>query len=269
MFKDIKGKRILLTGASRGIGVSLARAFAEKGGELILAARDTAKLNEVAEACRAFGTKVTVIACDVGDEASRERLLRAAGDIDLLVNNAGVETPRNVVDQSDAEVAAQIAINLVAPIALCRGVLPQMLARRSGVIVNVSSMSGKAATPSNAIYAATKFGLNGFTASLALELHGSGVHVGVVCPGFVSGAGMWADSGMAAPAMMREVTPEAVVRGTFRVIRGDGEVLVTPSPMRPMLALRELFPSIEGPMLRMLGIAKVLNGRGAHVAKRS
>ena len=141
---------------------------------------------------------------------------------------------------------AQLLTNLAAPIELTRLVLPGMLERRRGAIVNVSSMSGKVATPYNAIYAATKHGLNGFTKSLRLELQGSGVHVGVVCPSFVADTGMWADTGQRAPALMREVKPEKVVRAVFAVLNGAGEVLVTPGPIRPLLVLREMFPSIEG-----------------------
>ncbi len=122
-------------------------------------------------------------------------------------------------------------------------------------------MSGKGATPFNSVYAATKHGLNGLSSSLDMELHGTGVHVGVVCPSFVADAGMWADTGQAAPAALREVPPERVVRAVLKVIRGEGEVLVTPTPMRPLLALRALAPRIEGPLLRAMGIAKVLAAR--------
>src|SRR5205823_6599664 len=159
-----------------------------------------------------------------------------------LVNNAGIEIPVRVVEQTDEEVAQQLDTNLIAPIDLTRRVLPQMIARRAGVIVNISSMSGKSPTPFNSIYASTKYAINGFTASLAMELEGSGVHAGVVCPSFVADAGMWADTGVRAPKLMREVAPAKVAQAVLKVIRGAGEVLVTPGPVRPLLALRELFP---------------------------
>lgn len=261
MAEQLKGRRALVTGASRGLGVYIARALAKEGLDLVLVARDGAKLDATAKECRALGVDVQVSSADVSRAEDRRRVLAEAGDLDVLVNNAGVEITRGLTDQSEAEVRAQIETNLVAPLELTRLALPGMLARGRGVVVNVSSMSGKAATPWNSVYAATKHGLVGLSTSLDIELHGTGVHVGVVCPGFVADAGMWADTGQAAPAAMREVSPERVGAAVLAVIRGRNEVLVTPSPMRPLLALRALIPSMEGPMLRAMGIAKVLAAR--------
>jgi short-subunit dehydrogenase len=239
----------------------IARGLAAEGIDLVLTARDANKLAGVAEECKKLGVRVEVMAVDVCLASDRERLLADAGEIDILINNAGVEITRRLVDQTDADVRSQIETNLVAPIELTRAAVPGMVQRGGGVIVNVSSMSGKAATPYNTIYAATKHGLNGFTSSLAIELDGTGVHVGVVCPSFVADAGMWADTGMEAPAIMREVAPERVVKAVLGVLRGKSEVLVTPGPMRPLLALRELVPGLEGRMLRAMGVAKVLARR--------
>jgi short-subunit dehydrogenase len=264
MFDQLKGRRALVTGGSRGLGVYIARSLAREGVDLVLVARDSAKLDAVAKECRALGADVQLIGADVCRAEDRRRILDEAGDLDILVNNAGVETTQRLVDQSEDAVRSQIETNLVAPIELTRQVLPRMLERGRGVVVNVSSMSGKGATPYNSVYAATKHGLVGLSSSLDMELHGTGVHVGVVCPGFVADAGMWADTGQTAPAAMREVRPERVADAVLAVIRGRVEVLVTPSPMRPLLALRALAPSIEGPMLRALGIAKVLARRASH-----
>lgn len=261
MSDKLKGKRALVTGASRGIGVYIARAFAKEGIDLVLAARDVAKLDAVAAECRGLGVAVRVLAADVSRAADRLHLIAEAGNIDILVNNAGIEITKALASQTEEDVRAQIETNLIAPIELTRAALPAMLSKKSGIIVNVSSMAGKGATPFNAVYSATKHGLNGFTASLRAELQGSGVHAGVVCPGFVSEAGMWAKTGMSAPASMREVTPDQVVRGVMRVLDGAPEVLVAPGPMRPLLALRELAPSIEGRILRTMGITKVLAAR--------
>jgi short-subunit dehydrogenase len=260
MSLDLRQRKVLLTGASRGIGVHLARALAAAGAELVLTARDADKLAEVASACEQAGAKVSVIPADLADPQDRARLIDAAGEVDVLINNAGVEYTRRLLDQSDAQVHAQIALNLEVPIDLTRRVLPQMLARKAGTIVNISSMSGKGATPYNTVYAATKHGLNGFTTSLNLELHGTGVHVGVVCPGFVS-EGMWGRTGIRAPLVLREVGPQQVVKGVMKVLRGAKQVLVTAGPVRPMLALVELFPGIEGPMLRLTNIVSTLERR--------
>jgi short-subunit dehydrogenase len=261
MFDQLKGTRALVTGASRGLGVYIARGLAKEGIELLLVARDENKLSSVAEECRALGVTVRVLGADVCRAEERQRLVQQAGDLDILVNNAGIEITRSLVDQSEDDVRRQIETNLVAPIELTRLFLPGMIARGRGVVVNVSSMSGKGATPYNSVYAATKHGLNGLSSSLDAELHGTGVHVGVVCPSFVAEAGMWADTGQTAPAAMKEVPPERVAKAVIRVIRGDAEVLVTPTPVRPLLALRALAPSIEGPLMRAMGITKVLAAR--------
>lgn len=261
MTTQLKGKRALVTGASRGLGVYIAKRLAAEGIDLVLVARDASKLENTERACRALGVDVQLVAADVTRADDRKRLLDEAGDLDVLVNNAGVEFTLRLVDQSEEEVRAQLETNLAAPIDLIRRALPGMISRGQGVIVNVSSMSGKAATPWNSVYAATKHGLVGLSTSLDIELHGTGVHVGVVCPGFVAEAGMWADTGQKAPAAMREVPPERVADAVVEVIRGKVEVLVTPGPMRPLLALRAMIPAMEGPMLRVMGIAKVLSGR--------
>jgi len=267
MIGELAGRTALVTGASRGLGVRIARRLASERMNLVLAARDVSRLRELERELAASGLEVRVVACDVRSAADRERLLREAGAIDVLVNNAGIEVTRAFVDQSEAEVHAQIETNLLAPIELTRLFLPGLVARGRGAVVNVSSMSGKSPTPYNAVYAATKFGLNGFTASIAIELEGTGVVAGVVCPGFVAEAGMWADTGLSAPAMMREVSPEAVADGVVAVIRGAGEVLVTRSPVRPLLAFRELAPSIAGRVLKRMGVLATLEARAAHAGK--
>ena len=259
----LRGSTTLLTGASRGIGALLAPALAAEGTNLVLAARDAQKLERVRAQCASFNVGVRVVAADVSLASDRERLVREAGPVDILINNAAIQMTRALADQTSRDVESQLVTDLIAPIELTRMVLPGMIERRRGAIVNVSSMSGKVATPYNAIYAAAKHGLNGFTASLRHELQGTGVHAGVVCPSFVAETGMWADTGQRAPAMMREVRPERVVRAVFAVLQGADQVLVTPRPVRPLLALRELFPSIEGFYLRRMGILDALRGRSA------
>jgi short-subunit dehydrogenase len=258
---ELTGRTVVLTGASRGIGAVLAVRLARERAHLVLAARDARKLENVASRCSELGAPVTAVATDLSSPADRERLVEMAGGVDVLINNAGVETAMPVSDQTRELVEAQVATNLIAPIELTRLLLPAMLAKRRGVVVNVSSMSGKVPTPYNAVYSATKFGLNGFAAAIRYELEGSGVHVGTVCPGFVGETGMWADTGVRAPALMREVPPGKVVEAVLKVIAGAREVLVTPRPVRPLLVLREMFPGLEPSILKAMGIVDACRSR--------
>lgn len=260
-----RGKTALVTGASRGLGALIAERLAAEGLNLILVARDAAKLEGTRAACEAQGVRASVHSADITDPAVRAELVEAAGEVDVLVNNAGVEVTIGYGAQTEADVRSQIELNLVAPLELVRLMLPKLKARPRAAIVNVSSMSGKSPTPLNAVYAATKHGLNGFTSSLRIELAHTSVTAGVVCPSFVGGAGMWADTGVSAPPMMKEVPPSRVVAGVLQVMNGAGEILVTPSPVRPLLALSELFPDLNGPVLRWLGVIDALRKREARL----
>lgn len=261
---------VVVTGASRGIGVAVAKSLAAPGSTLFLTARDRASLDLTAAAVKTSGARVVVMPLDMSVAEDREALVAAAeaeGPIDIFVNNAGVECPLPVTEQTPVDIERQLQLNLHAPIFLSRRVLPKMIAQKRGTIVMMSSMSGKSPTPYNAIYSATKYGLNGFAASLQFELQGTGVHVGVVCPGFVAESGMWANGGVKAPALMGAVSLDSVVAGVRKVLEGKTEVLVTPSPMRPMLALVQLLPKLSGPVTRLVGVVDVLKRRAA--AERS
>jgi short-subunit dehydrogenase len=254
----------VITGASRGLGAAIATSLAAPGSALLLTARNAETLEQTAEAVRSGGATAITLPLDMSLAADRERLVAAAealGEIDIFINNAGVECPLPVTEQPATAIEDQLQVNLHAPIYLSRRVLPGMIARRRGTIVMISSISGKTATPYNAIYAATKYGLNGFACSLEFELAGTGVHVGVVCPGFVSESGMWRNGGVKAPAMMREVSPGKVVKGVRKILAGKREALVTPMPMRPLLALAQLAPRVVAPLTRLFGIVDVLEQR--------
>ena len=262
---------VVVTGASRGIGRVIAADLARDGGTMILAARDEAGLAATAALVETAGAKAAIVACDVSLAADRARLSAAAyaqGEVDLLVNNAGIEICLPVIDQTDEDVERQVEVNLVGPMQLTRAFVPHMIANGRGAVVMISSVSGKAPTPYNAIYAATKYAINGFTASLRIELEGTGVTAGVVCPGFVKGTGMWSDLQLKTPALMPEVDPALVARAVRRVAGGAAEVIVTRAPMRPIFALAQLFPSWPGASMRRTGVLEVLQARATVVARR-
>lgn len=177
-------KRVVVTGASSGVGAAAARLFAAEGARVVIAARTAAALEAVA---KDIGEQVLAVPTDVSDpEAARELLRRAAdpGDhIDVLVNNAAVNH-RGPVEKVDPEALAQIVdVNLKGPIVLTRLALPYLRRSGEGAVVNVASIAGQIPLPDEATYSASKFGLRGFSFALAEELRGSGVSVSVVSPG--------------------------------------------------------------------------------------
>jgi len=258
-------ERIVLTGASRGIGVAIAEGLAHRGAHIILTARSASKLEETSRRVRAAGGTSEVVVADVANGEDRARLVAHVLDGGAptgLINNAGVEVPVAVVDQTEEQIEKQLLVNLHAPILLTRALVPSMVEAGRGAVVMLSSMSGKSPTPYNAIYTATKFGLNGFTASLRVELEDTGVHAGVVCPSFVADSGMWHDTGATAPAMLQEVSLYDVVHGVMAVLDGKkSEVLVTTPLARPLLALTQLFPSVDRKVLGALGVLDTLKNR--------
>jgi hypothetical protein len=182
-----EGKVIVVTGASSGIGAAAARAFAAEGGQVVLAARSAAPLEQLAGEIVAAGGRALAVPVDVSDPGAPERLLERAarelGGIDVLVNNAGVNHRGAVEERTGAELAQIVAVNLTAPILLTLAVLPYLRRRGAGAIVNVASLAGRVPLPHEATYSATKFGLRAFSFSLAEELAGSAITVAVVSPG--------------------------------------------------------------------------------------
>ena len=263
--KELRGKRAIVTGASRGLGVYIARALAERGVDLALSARSADALEETRRQCEAFGVRAVAIPCDVSSLDDQRQLVAATerefGAIDILINNAGIEYTESVANLSIEQIDAQLRTNLNAPIWLTKLVLPSMLKARRGAIVNVASLAGKSPVPYNALYATSKAGLINFTNSLQLELEGSGVTVGVVCPSFVSDAGMWAGHEAAgvvkAPAMVRAVTPQKVADAVIRCVDRGGEILVASGPIRPLFALGQMTPGMAQTIVKRLGLREM------------
>ncbi|NWG75504.1 MAG: SDR family NAD(P)-dependent oxidoreductase [Rubrivivax sp.] len=148
---DLHDKVAIVTGASRGLGVQMARALAGRGVRLVLAAQSADDLARLAEELRAGGAEAEAVPTDVSDAGARERLVARTierfGRIDVLVNNAGVELIGALSEVPSEQIDRLFAVNVVATAQLSRAVLPHMLARRSGVIVNLASMAGKSAFP--------------------------------------------------------------------------------------------------------------------------
>ncbi|MFL5507340.1 MAG: SDR family NAD(P)-dependent oxidoreductase [Gemmatimonadales bacterium] len=252
------GRTILLTGASRGLGALMARAFAARGHRLALAARSEAPLVLLARELAAQGATAVPIVADVSAETDRVRLVaeaeRVLGRIDVLVNNAGVESGAAFATQDPAVMRQILLTNVEGPMLLARAVLPAMLARHEGQVVNIASLAGKLGLPFASVYGASKAAIIAWSRALRLELEGSGVTVSVVSPGYVAETGMWAEHGRAPHWLTGESRPEAVVKGVLRALdRRDAEVIVNPRPFRPMLVLHALAPGLVESGLRKAG----------------
>jgi short-subunit dehydrogenase len=166
---DLVGRRVLVTGASRGIGESLARSFAAAGAKVALAARTESALRALADEVGG-----TVHPVDLNDPAQVATFIHRveddAGPVDVLVNNAGVDNGGSILDTTEDELRQLVQVNFVAPAELTRQVLPRMLRRGRGHVVNISSLAGTAAFPGLAGYSASKAALSHFTAGLRADL---------------------------------------------------------------------------------------------------
>jgi short-subunit dehydrogenase len=244
------GQVVLLTGASGGLGIFIARAFFKLEVKLALVAHPGFGLEAVRREAEQYGARALVLVSDLRDPGQRRQLVqdvrRELGPIDILINNAGVEFTSAYTDLSEEIIREVLAVNLEAPMMVSRFVLPEMLERKRGHIVNMSSLAGKAGPAYQEPYAATKAGLIGFTSSLRATYRRDGVSATVVVPGFVE-AGIYTKlkekSGCTAPKLLGTSPPEAVARAVLRGIEKDlPEIIVNPVPVRPLLALTALFP---------------------------
>lgn len=252
---EIGGRRALLTGASGGIGDAIARALHERGATLLLSGRRADVLESLAAG---LGERVEVVPADLSSGEGVRQLAGAASDVDILVANAALPGSGRLDDLSPEEIDRTIDVNLRAPMQLARELVPKMVERGAGHLVFISSMSGKIAAGGGSVYSATKFGMRGFAVALRDELHGSGVGVSVVSPGFVSEAGLFADTGIKLPAYVRTRSPRQVAGAVVRAIeRNRGDIDVAPFAMRVSGWLAAIAPDAVAASGRRLGSADV------------
>lgn len=254
------GKTALITGASSGIGAAAARLLAERGLTVLLTARRAERLEQVAAQITAQGGHAHLFPADLADPAQRldllSRVQTAFGCPDALVNNAGFGWYGYLHEMPWETAREQIEVNLSAPVHLTRLLLPDMLARRSGVIVNISSIAGGMPNQGVAIYAASKAFLDSFTTSLHRELVGSGVSAGTVRPGPVASEffdeARRLPNGRSVPAEQFAVPPEQVARAVWSMLRRPRRCIYVPGILALTPWLEHLFPwaiDLLGPLL--------------------
>ena len=250
---ELRGRTVLVTGATGGLGTAIVRALAARGAVPVLTGRRSDVLEPLA-----LETGGRAVAADLSLAADVDRLLDEAGAVDVLVANAGLPGSGHLTSFSVEEIDRALAVNLRAPIVMARRLAEPMAGRGAGHMVFVSSLSGKAASGGGSVYAATKFGLRGFAHGLREDLRDAGVGVSVVLPGFIRDSGMFHDAGVKLPAFLGTRTPQDVAAAVVRAIERDrAEVEVAPLPMRAGAAFAGLAPELSARVQRRLGGAKV------------
>ena len=244
---------ILITGASSGIGEATAQRFARGGYRLVLAARRENRLKSLAELIQSEGGEALPITTDMAEIDNLNRLVNTTihhyGQVDVLFNNAGFGR-LNWLDQLDphADIALQTQVNLIGLIQLTRLVLPYMINRQSGHVINMASLASWIPTPTYSVYAATKFGVRGFSTALRREVGLYGIKVSVMYPGgveteFKEVAGIQRKTGLTTPGWLR-LTADQVAEAVWRVAQHPRRAVVQPWLYWLPIWLDTLFPGL-------------------------
>jgi short-subunit dehydrogenase len=261
----LQGRTALVTGASGGLGTHLARRLAREGMNVAVSGRREDALATVAAELSALGVKTVAVAADLSDLSATDALVdgveAALGPIDLLVNNAGMESVGAFTSYTREELTTMVDVNLTAPLLLTHRLTPGMLERGRGHVVFIASVAGKIGPAFNEPYAATKAGLVGLTQSLRAEYLKAPVGFSVVCPGFIAGDGMYArmvDDGHSSNRVMGETTTEKISKAVVRAIREDkAEIVESGAPLRPMLAIAQLAPGLVERLAPRFGVTEL------------
>lgn len=257
---DLRGKVVVITGGSRGLGLVLARAFAAEGARLALLARDPATLDRAAAELRARGAEALPVPCDVRVRAQVEdavrRVVLTFGGLDVLVNNAGVIQVGPLEHMTVADFEDALAVHVLGPLHTTLAALPHLRASGAGRIVNVTSIGGKVAVPHLLPYTASKFGAVGLSDGLRVELRRHGIRVTTVCPGLMrTGSARnalfkgkhraehaWFALGAALP--LASIDAERAAAQIVRACRrGDARLIITPQAKVAAL-VNELVPGL-------------------------
>ncbi|MFN2464124.1 MAG: SDR family NAD(P)-dependent oxidoreductase [Candidatus Dormibacteria bacterium] len=256
--KEIGGRVAIVTGASRGLGRYIAETLFDHGVKVLMTARGADELESARVSFDRTGSRSLAIAGDITEEKHRARLVKEAvkhfGTLDILVNNAGTDDPRRITDVDVPGVRAMFDLNVVALMDMTMKVLPVLLAKGEGHIVNMGSAAGLAPVPYASIYSATKHAIVGFSESIRYELEAEGIGVSVVCPTFVSEAGLFHENSGGDTSGTPTVTPTQVADAVIKAITGNRDRVVVGPPLMRMAPISVgLSPNLTARVARMSG----------------
>jgi 3-oxoacyl-[acyl-carrier protein] reductase len=230
-----KNDLTIVTGASKGIGKGIALRLAKEGHDLMLFGRDRSAIEKVNNEIRSFGVKSEIFLGDAADtkfvNEAVNKIIRTYGRIDHLINNAGMGILKKFVDSNLDEFKKQIDVNLYGVYNFTKAVINHMIAKRSGSIINISSLAGKNAFVGGTMYGASKHALMGFTKSLMLEVREYNIRVAAICPGSVD-TDFFIDKDIK-PDAERILRPEDVAEAVVTIINLPTRALISEIDIRP------------------------------------
>jgi short-subunit dehydrogenase len=255
---ELEGKRVLLSGATGGLGQAIAEELAANGTSLVLSSRKQAELDQLRRSLPGGTDRHEGIVADLAEAGAAEKLVRDAGDLDALVANAALPGTGRLESFSEQEVMRALRVNLEAPILMARELAPALAEKGEGHLVFIASLAGKVASPRASIYAATKFGLRGFAFGLREDLLPEGVGVSVVSPHFVREAGMFHETRAKPAPGLGTTTPRKVAKAVVRAIRRNrSEITVAPRRARFVTEIGYRHPELAGRVQRRGGAARI------------
>jgi len=244
--KQLEGRTALVTGASQGIGRAIALAFARNGANIVVTARSEDKLRALAAEAEAMGVHALAVPADLGVEseinAAADAAIAKFGGVDILVNNAGIIHPRIPVAELDPQLFRNVLnVNITAAFLITKALLPGMIERGYGKIINISSLGGRKGAAGRSAYRITKAGLISFTESLAAEVKQYGIDVNAICPGAVDTEGYREAFNRTGRAENPKIGAPEDIANVALFLAGDGSTAITGTAIDAFGATNPLF----------------------------
>ncbi len=256
---NLAGKTAILTGASRGIGPYIAKTLSAQGVTIIGIARSESGLNETKSMVESEGGTFHSYLQDLTDinelAPMVHKLEDQYGPIHILINNAGIEHYEHYDRLSRDKISDIMNTNVRCPMELTRVILPKMIEQKEGHVITIASLAGKKGLAYNSVYSASKAAMIMWSDGLRQEYRDSPVHVSVICPGFISDAGMFYDGHVPPPPLLGASNPQKVANAVMKALKkGSCEIIVNKGPIKPLLAISQLSWKISDTITRWFGV---------------